>query len=793
MIFSNRRIVVGAVVALVVAAAVIGSTVAYFSDTETSVGNTFIAGKLNLKIDNTCHYNGRVCVLDPIGSGKYYWQGTTEECFCTWDLKDLNGELYFHLLDVKPGDSGEDTISLHVINNDAWLCAEIANLKNDDNGCESPETKAGDTTCGAGQGDLQNNLFFTVWKDIDCDNVLDGAAVAHCANVGETIGCEKMNDNQQLCELMLPTDCAWVPATQGEQVILQNQPALAGVWPIADSQHGPVIPGGATACYGVKWNVPLATGNEIQGDSLLGDVIFTAVQARHMDTFKCSDLTPSVCTPTGAETCNGLDDDCDGSVDEGNPGGGASCSTGLLGVCSAGTTQCTNGAIQCVQNVLPSAETCDGLDNNCDGVVDNGSPGGGGACTTGLLGVCSAGTLQCSDGSLHCVQYVASSPETCDGIDNDCDGSVDEGNPGGGASCNTGQPGICSAGTTQCIAGALTCTQNVSAGTEVCSNGLDDDCDGSVDEGCSQLTLTFTCSTNADCNDGNQCTNDICTSGSCGHTNTGQISCNDGNPCTDMDFCSNGSCTGMDTRLYDDLNSCTMETCNPLNGAITTAYAPVGSGCQSAFPIGSGCGGLGCGCNASHACVQGGIIGCTQDSQCTDGNACTTDVCSNGNCTHSSVSCNDGNPLTFDTCSTQTGCVYTSCGSTNYYYDYDGDGYGIGVPSCIPTLDGLYRATQGGDCNDNNALANPGQAEICGDFIDNNCNGQIDEGGCTAIPIGPTPQGGCTTNSQCNDNNSSTADSCVNGSCVNWIMPNFSFNIRTCWLGACFCWPSQCL
>lgn len=70
------------------------------------------------------------------------------------------------------------------------------------------------------------------------------------------------------------------------------------------------------------------------------------------------------------ETCNGKDDDCDGLVDEGNPGGGASCSTGQYGVCAAGTTACTSGAIVCNRNTAPSGEVCNGLDDDCDGGVD---------------------------------------------------------------------------------------------------------------------------------------------------------------------------------------------------------------------------------------------------------------------------------------------------------------------------------------------------------------------------------------------------------------------------------------
>lgn len=69
---------------------------------------------------------------------------------------------------------------------------------------------------------------------------------------------------------------------------------------------------------------------------------------------------------------------------------------------------------------------------------------------------------------------------------------------------------------------------------------------------------------------------------------------------------------------------------------------------------------------------------------------------------------------------------------TVYYPDADGDGYGntvAAINSCSPPAG--YIAT-GGDCNDNNPAINPGSTEICGNYIDDNCNGQIDEG-CTSI------------------------------------------------------------
>ncbi len=196
----------------------------------------------------------------------------------------------------------------------------------------------------------------------------------------------------------------------------------------------------------VHVGAPEKCGDGIDQDCFGGDLPCDGVVDEDGDQWPasvdCDDANHTV-HPNAAELCDDIDNDCDGIVDEGNPGSpqGNPCTIDkLIGVCKIGKPACdhsgASATVICLGEVLPSSELCDNLDNDCDGETDEGLLYEGtpiGAECVGK-GQCGQGVVQCQvegtdvtcstmpDGSES-----QASPEICDGLDNDCDGATDEG------------------------------------------------------------------------------------------------------------------------------------------------------------------------------------------------------------------------------------------------------------------------------------------------------------------------------------------------------------------------------
>jgi Notch-like protein len=185
------------------------------------------------------------------------------------------------------------------------------------------------------------------------------------------------------------------------------------------------------------------------------------------------------CTPS-AEVCDGKDNNCDGLVDNAPVDAGGDCGATDVGECRFGTVQCLLGQLVCLGAVGPSSELCNGLDDDCDGAVDDTTVGEGDPCGIDT-GLCEFGAKVCVGGVFVCTGGTGPSLEKCNLEDDDCDGFVDDFPIEAGGACGS-NVGTCTAGTNQCVDGMIVCDGGTGPTPELC-NGLDDDCNGAADDG----------------------------------------------------------------------------------------------------------------------------------------------------------------------------------------------------------------------------------------------------------------------------------------------------------------------
>ena len=249
----------------ITAAVALSATMSYFSDTETSTGNSFTAGTIDLEVGNMSYLNGQ---CSPNTS---------------WLLSNLTDQLFFNFEDLKPGMEGEDTVSLHLNGNKAWACFDITLTGTPENICIEPEE---DATCGTNDGELQNELQFVFWAD-DGDNVLEDDEYVFLGPIplsgfdGQPISLADSDFN------------VW---TQSPGDPLSPEVPLYFIgkaWCFGDLTLDPVEAGfgmNPTIESGVICDGSGGT-NITQTDGVVGNVSFYVVQSRNNSDFLCSELS----------------------------------------------------------------------------------------------------------------------------------------------------------------------------------------------------------------------------------------------------------------------------------------------------------------------------------------------------------------------------------------------------------------------------------------------------------------------------------------------------------------------
>jgi hypothetical protein len=414
----------------------------------------------------------------------------------------------------------------------------------------------------------------------------------------------------------------------------------------------------------------------------------------------CDDADASV-RPGATESCDGVDEDCDAQTDEAiagccAPGAEQDCGVSQ-GACTVGTETCGAGFAwgPCLDAagqpvVLPGgAESCNGLDDDCDGQTDEASADG---CTTFYRDddqdasgrsddsrcLCAAAAPYSATAGGDCDDADAAvhpgAAELCNGGDDDCDGATADGagDPALGAACDGSDGDLCAEGAYACSGGGLLCGDASGTSVEDC-NGADDDCDGATDEDLAAPT----------------CANQtgVCAGATmaCGGA-SGWLACSAARYGPSYEA-TESSCDALDNDCDGSTDESLAQQC------YTGPAATLGTGI----------------CTAGTRTCTGGAYG-----------TCLGEVLPRAE------ACNGVD----DDCDGATDEAGVQ-GCTTFHVDADADGYGGPTSACLCAPSPPYTQPQPGDCDDARATVHPGADERCTSGIDEDCDGMTDEAGCT--------------------------------------------------------------
>ncbi|MBM4343977.1 MAG: hypothetical protein FJ100_11465 [Deltaproteobacteria bacterium] len=528
-------------------------------------------------------------------------------------------------------------------------------------------------------------------------------------------------------------------------------------------------------------------------------------------------LTACSAASAAAESCNGLDDDCNGKTDD---IAAAACEAkNEFGTCAGKVGGCNGGAPVC-SAPQPKPETCNQLDDDCDGQTDEDLCDDGNACTQGTCnpdgsckqspkgGPCDDANVCTGDDSCANGACQGSKAKVCDD-GNAC--TVDLCDPKTGCAVKSADPGVaCDDDANPCTVDQCQngkCAHTPAPGTVACAD------DGNVCtlDQCSNGTCAHPAApgTVACADDGNACTLDQCANGQCDHPTVpaGTACPDDGNACTD-DVCQGSGCAHpaakVGTGCPDDGDLCTTDTCNGsgvCTHAVATSSCKIGGKCVAVNTV-----------NPANACeicdpkvtqaawVPKDGLACSDGNPCTTGDTCKAGkcggtakscaaldaTCATGTCNPTTgacaampkaanTSCSDGNPCTTaDVCNGTGTCAgkAVDCGALT-------DGCNTGVCSAGSCL--KQQKPTNTACNDNDACTTAdvctagtckGKALDCASKTDACNTGQCSSGACVAMPKADNTV--CSDGSPCTVNDACKVGKCTGTSTADTAEPNNS-------------------